>query len=133
MDDLTKLCDELERCKREKSCYENEIACVKAKLNTFVDGDHNKLLRLKAQLKIHNAYKSNEYGLISFIISVVTLALMIISEATDKISIEYALIGMGGLLLILVVHLIDMWAENKFGYRKNWMKYIEVVLEDMDK
>ena len=37
MDDIIKLCDELESCKRKNICYKNEIICIHKKLfQTFI-------------------------------------------------------------------------------------------------
>ena len=37
------------------------------------------------------------------------------------------------LCIVLIVTLIEKWGNNKFGYRDKRKKYIEVVLEDMEK
>ena len=37
MDDIIKLCDELESCKRKNICYKNEIVCTRALVNRYID------------------------------------------------------------------------------------------------
>lgn len=133
MDDLTKLCDELEKCKKKRSCYANEIVCTKAKLKCYIDGDVNKILKLKAQIKIRDNYTQGDIGVISLIVSVITLCLSIFSEISGGTSIEYILYSLYGLIALLIITLISLWGKKKYGYRDKWKRYIEVVLQDIDK
>ena len=53
MDDLEKICDKLENCSKEENCNKNEIVCTKAILQSYIEGDDNKRLKLKALMKQH--------------------------------------------------------------------------------
>ena len=46
-----KLCDKLENCSKNEICYKNKIVCTKAVLQSYINGDENKRLKLKAQIK----------------------------------------------------------------------------------
>lgn len=132
MDDLIKLCDELEKCKKSRSCYSNEIVCAKSKVKCYIDGDFNKLLKLKAQIKIHN---NTNGGLetISLMVAIVTLCLTVLKSVSGEKSEEYVLYGIMGLMIILILCISSSHFQKKYGYRDKWKLYIEVVLEDMEK
>ena len=53
MDDLIKLCDKLENCSKNEICNKNEIVCTKAVLQSYINGDENKRLKLKVQIEQH--------------------------------------------------------------------------------
>ena len=106
MDDIIKLCDELESCKRKNICYKNEIVCTRALVNRYIDGDDSKRLKLKAQIRQHG--RGLEQGTLSTI-----------SQSVSVMS--------------LLVTVVSRWSINKFGYRDKWKQYIQVVLEDMEK
>lgn len=132
MDDLIKLCDELEDCRKKRTCYVNEIVCAKSKLKCYIDGDTNKILKLKAQIKIHNSYGQGDIGILSLIVSVLTLCVTILSGIWDSRTIEYAIYCECVLVGLLIVTLILRWGNKKYGYRSKWKRYIEVALEDID-
>lgn len=133
MDDLTKLCDELENCSKKKLCYANEVVCTKSMLKTYIGEDTNKILKLKAQIKIHNSYTQGDMGIISLPISLITLCVTIICGLSDSATIEYIIYCSSALIGLLVIILFFTWENKKHGYRNKWKRYIEVVLEDMDK
>lgn len=132
MNDLTKLCDELETCRKKNVCCANEIVCAKSKLKYYIDGDTNKILKLKAQIKIRNSYDQGDLGTISLVISAITLCVTILNGISNGITIEYAIYCIGVLVLLLIIVLISIWGNKKYGYRNKWQRYIEVALEDMD-
>ena len=133
MNDLTKLCDELEECRKKKSCYADEIVCTKAKLNAYIQGKSNKILKLKAQIKMHNDYKVGEFEGITFILATVSFGFMVIDSITGGSLVNVTGAGLVGLIVIALINGIDLWGSKKYGYRKKWIKYIEVVLEEMEK
>lgn len=53
MNDITKLCDEMENCRKRSNCQFNEIVCVKKYLNEYIQDDYNNLLKLKTQADIY--------------------------------------------------------------------------------
>lgn len=139
MDDLIKLCDKLENCSKKEICYKNEIVCTKAVLQSYINGDENKRLKLKAQIKQYEKgiYESMTETL-SQAVAVAALATSCISlivSVTNKeiIAVDISVFVLILLSIVLMVVLIAKWGINKFGYRDKWKKYIEVVLEDMEK
>ena len=42
-----KLCDKLENCSKNEICNKNEIVCTKAVLQSYINGDENKRLKLQ--------------------------------------------------------------------------------------
>lgn len=139
VDDLIKLCDKLENCSKNEICYKNKIVCTKAVLQSYINGDENKRLKLKAQIKQYEKgiYESMTETL-SQAVAVAALATSCISlivSVTNKdiIAVDISVFVLILLCIVLMVVLIAKWGINKFGYRDKWKKYIEVVLEDMEK
>ena len=139
VDDLIKLCDKLENCSKNEICYKNKIVCTKAVLQSYINGDENKRLKLKAQIKQYEKgiYESMTETL-SQAVAVAALATSCISlivSVTNKeiIAVDISVFVLILLSIVLMVVLIAKWGINKFGYRDKWKKYIEVVLEDMEK
>lgn len=144
MDDLIKLCDKLENCSKKEICYKNEIVCTKAVLQSYINGDENKRLKLKAQIK---QYEKGIYEtmteLLSLVMTVDALAMsrinLIVSVTNEDIgnnrliAVDVLVFVLILLCIILMLILIVKWGINKFSYRDKWKKYIEVVLEDMEK
>lgn len=139
MDDLIKLCDKLENCSKNEICYKNKIVCTKAVLQSYINGDENKRLKLKAQIKQYEKgiYESMTETL-SQAVAVAALATSCISlivSVTNKdiIAVDISVFVLILLSIVLMVVLIAKWGINKFCYRDKWKKYIEVVLDDMEK
>lgn len=139
VDDLIKLCDKLENCSKSEICYKNKIVCTKAILQSYINGDENKRLKLKAQIKQYEKgiYESMTETL-SQAVAVAALATSCISlivSVTNKdiIAVDISVFVLILLSIVLMVVLIAKWGINKFGYRDKWKKYIEVVLDDMEK
>ena len=139
VDDLIKLCDKLENCSKNEICYKNKIVCTKAVLQSYINGDENKRLKLKAQIKQYEKgiYESMTETL-SQAVAVAALATSCISlivSVTNKdiIAVDISVFVLILLSIVLMVVLIAKWGIKKFGYRDKWKKYIEVVLDDMEK
>lgn len=139
VDDLIKLCDKLENCSKKEICYKNEIVCTKAVLQSYINGDQNKRLKLKAQIKQHEKgiYESMTEPLSSLMtvdtLAISCISLMVSVTNKDTIAAYISVFVFFLLCIVLIVTLIEKWGNNKFGYRDKWKKYIEVVLEDMEK
>ena len=131
-DDLTKLCDELEYRSCSKRCCCNEIVCTKKIIKDYVDADRNKLLRLKAQLEIHDKCMAVDDGRISLTIAVLSLAIASsLSVIKDVISLLLITFLVLFLCMYILVH--DMAQNFKDRKRKKWREYIRVCLEDIEK
>ncbi|RHW02969.1 hypothetical protein DXA90_09345, partial [Clostridiaceae bacterium OF09-1] len=70
MNDITKLCDEMENCRKRSNCQFNEIVCVKKYLNEYIQDDYNNLLKLKTQADIYIENEKNELMLWNYFIFV---------------------------------------------------------------
>ena len=134
-----KLCDKLENCSKNEIYNKNKIVCTKAVLQSYINGDENKRLKLKAQIKQYEKgiYESMTETL-SQAVAVAALATSCISlivSVTNKeiIAVDISVFVLILLSIVLMVVLIAKWGINKFGYRDKWKKYIEVVLDDMEK
>ncbi len=139
MDDLEKICDKLENCSKEENCNKNEIVCTKAILQSYIEGDDNKRLKLKALMKQHEKSTFEMimevfsiYGSIAAL-GVSCVALMV---SADKKSAEHVgiivLFVLGILGGVLIISAIMRWVNGKYSNIDKWKKYIQVVLEDME-
>ena len=139
VDDLIKLCDKLENCSKNEICYKNKIVCTKAVLQSYINGDENKRLKLKAQIKQYEKgiYESMTETLSQdvAVAALATSCISLIVSVTNKdiIAVDISVFVLILLSIVLMVVLIEKWGINKFGYRDKWKKYIEVVLDDMEK
>lgn len=139
VDDLIKLCDKLENCSKNEICYKNKIVCTKAVLQSYINGDENKRLKLKAQIKQYEKgiYESMTETLSQdvAVAALATSCISLIVSVTNKdiIAVDISVFVLILLSIVLMVVLIAKWGINKFGYRDKWKKYIEVVLDDMEK
>ena len=135
MDDLIKLCDKLENCSKNEICYKNKIVCTKAVLQSYINGDENKRLKLKAQIKQYDGSMTETLSQAVAVAALATSCISLIVSVTNKdiIAVDISVFVLILLSIVLMVVLIAKWGINKFGYRDKWKKYIEVVLEDMEK
>ena len=122
VDDLIKLCDKLENCSKNEICYKNKIVCTKAVLQSYINGDENKRLKLKAQIKQYEKgiYESMTETL-SQAVAVAALATSCISlivSVTNKdiIAVDISVFVLILLSIVLMVVLIAKWGINKFGF-----------------
>lgn len=135
MDDLIKICDELERCKCNKICYENAILCTKKQLTKYIGKDFNKLLKLKAELNIHENFENNTLNNLSFFVAACTLLITIVYNVcteSGQVMQEYLMFAVIILVTFLVILGIIQFFQKKTSARSKWRKYIAVVLEDME-
>lgn len=136
MDDLIKICDELENCKNAKICYKNEIICTKSILKRYIGDDHNKLLKLKAELEIHENYEGTTISNLSLLVSSFSLLVAIISgiaTLTNSDGTELAVFGLVICIVLLIVLVIIRSFQKRTSSRSRWKKYIAVVVTDMKK
>lgn len=115
VDDLIKLCDKLENCSKNEICYKNKIVCTKAILQSYINGDENKRLKLKAQIKQYEKgiYESMTETL-SQAVAVAALATSCISlivSVTNKdiIAVDISVFVLILLSIVLMVVLIAKW------------------------
>ena len=132
-DELTCLCDALENCNKKK-CEKNEIVCAKAHLKRFVGVDKNKLLKIKAQMKMHEDDEKTTFSsVLSLVISVVSLCLVTLNNVYGEDGkIVYALYATMALLAIAALagrYLIKLETTRK---RKKWEKYIQFAMVEVE-
>ena len=136
-DDLTIICDELEQCKN-KICCKNEIVCVRRKIRQYINGDRNRLLKLKVLVKIHDdGDRISFLSQLSSVISMLSLCLVIIHNTLPKtfegekdISV-YACYAIFALVIIIVIVSIYLLYAPKINKRKSWRRYVDVVIEEL--
>ena len=147
--ELIKLCDELEECRKKRSCYVNEIVCSRAKLTKYIDGDADKALKLKAQIRQFDSPPS-ELDSFSLFVSIAALCLSFAAKLLPNpfqdtvlnipqgnifyILFWYFYVCYGVFVLIAVgVNLvIQKYQYNKKKNKEKWVRSIDVVLEDFD-
>lgn len=136
MDDLIKICDELENCSKSKICIRNEVVCTKKVLKRYVGSDYDKILKIKAEIDIHKDFDSITLNGLSLLVSFITLLVTVIYNicAGTKTGIlvyfAYAVLCM---VILLVITTIILVFQRKTSSRSKWIKYISVVIEDMKK
>lgn len=147
--ELIKLCDELEECRKKRSCYVNEIVCSRAKLTKYIDGDADKALKLKAQIRQFDSPPS-ELNSFSLFVSIAALCLSIagkllpnpFQDAVLSVSqnnasniiflLLYPCYGVFVLIAVGVNLVILMCRDYKKKNKEKWVRSIDVVLEDFD-
>lgn len=132
MDDLIKLCDKMEACRKSRKCKSNAVICAKRFVYDYMKGDRNRLLKLQAELKIHRTELQINSD-IALLIPVASFILTIIGTTTIEeqdisIYIQCATLFM---FIIMAVYVIGFIGMNKNKHRNKWKKYIEVVIEDI--
>lgn len=131
---LVKICDELEDCRENSSGYCNEIVCVKAKLNSYIGDDYNKLLLLKTQVNINSNWEESTISILSLIISAMTFITTIVYNVSNKDNIGIY-VGYCIPLLFCIFVIAVAWSSNshKNSARREWEKYIEIVLDEIER
>ena len=147
--ELIKLCDELEECRKKRSCYVNEIVCSRAKLTKYIDGDTDKALKLKAQIRQFDSPPS-ELDSFSLFVSIAALCLpfagtlfsgsfgdAVLSVSPNNASyitflLFYPCYGLFVLIAVGVNLVIQKCQYNKKKNKEKWVRSIDVVLEDFD-
>lgn len=142
MDDLEKICDKLENCSKKENCNKNEIVCTKAILQSYIEGDDNKRLKLKALMKQH---EKDIFETVKETISIVsTIAAFGVSCVSLFVSVIIDDVANAEQIIIIVAYvcfllsiIIGVCKIGKYEINRNhninkWKKYIQVVLEDME-
>lgn len=133
--DLVKICDELEECKTNRSCYCNEIVCARKKVKHYIGNDYNKLLMLKAQIKLNGNSNGKILNSLAILISGMAFETTAVYNCVvheDGFGI-YVMYAMFCLLILSFVSLSIAHSGKKNGTREKWEAYIEVVLDEIYK
>lgn len=129
MDDIIKICDDLEKNKDKDK--ELEVVRAYKMVDDYINHDKNKLLQLKADLKRHENFNDNTIKILSFLMSAIALILTIINGFGDKILfIKTALVYLG---IFTFLVLIVVFFSNRNTARSKWLKYISVALDEIEK
>jgi len=132
MSELQTICKEIKKCRAKRQCDANEIVCAKRKVLDYVKNDDNKLLKLKAQIKVRNDSQVSDYTLISFAVTVFTFVLTIIyntiAEQNPEIYKGYAFLYV---FIVFILISFTMIFQKTKKSNNEWMKYIETVVENM--
>lgn len=127
MDDIIKICDDLEKNKDK----ELEVVRAYKMVDDYINHDKNKLLQLKADLKRHENFNDDTIKMLSFLMSAIALILTIINGFGDKILfIKTALVYFG---IFTFLGLIVAFFSNRNTVRSKWLKYISVALDEIEK
>lgn len=143
-EDIIILCDELENCKKKSICDFNEIICAKKALREYINGDKNRILKLKVQLDLHKNFRENTFSQLAFCVSIFSLMISTMASVFDIIdSMNVKNLNVQGvtfiiaifisflIIMIMVCVTYNVYTSNYS--RQKWMKYIEYALQDIEK
>lgn len=143
-EDIIILCDELENCKKKSLCDFNEIICAKKALREYINGDKNRILKLKVQLDLHKNFRENTFSQLAFCVSIFSLMISTMASVFDIIdSMNVKNLNVQGvtfiiaifisflIIMIMVCATYNVYTSNYS--RQKWMKYIEYALQDIEK
>ena len=143
-EDIIILCDELENCKKKSICAFNEIICAKKALREYINGDKNRILKLKVQLDLHKNFRENTFSQLAFCVSIFSLMISTMASVFDIIdSMNVKNLNVQGvtfiiaifisflIIMIMVCATYNVYTSNYS--RQKWMKYIEYALQDIEK
>ena len=85
-DEIIKICDRLEECKRRQICNYNPIVCAKSILKENIGDDYDILLKYKAQVEYNYNFEENVMSSIALIISAISLIISAIIGVADVAS-----------------------------------------------
>lgn len=71
MNDLTRLCKELKKCKIRENHHTEEIICARTKVQDYVGNDSNKFLKLKVLVRTYDD-KGKDFTLTLLVLSIFT-------------------------------------------------------------
>ena len=138
----------MENCRKRSNCQFNEIVCVKKYVNEYIQDDYNNLLKLKTQVEIHIEDEKNVLMIWNYFIlacSFILSSLVAVSNIVEKIDFDKNIMHIvsmfyldllifiaGLLLLIAVAHFVYAYYKKKSAARKEWVRYIKAVLQDIE-
>lgn len=138
--DLIKICDALEECKKYDFCDNNEVVCARAYLKKYIGDDYNKLLKLKTLLDIENDYKMTFekiqnwfFSIATFLLTVATIISTVGKEIVDGAIIwkaDKCLIPTAFTLIAIIICIVKYVDINK---RNEWIYYIRTCLPEIEK
>lgn len=129
MNDITKMCDEIEDCRKRRNCYSNGVICAKSIVYRYIDGDNNKLLKLKAEINLHKDTEKDYQHYFSILVSTIALLLAILSNLK---SVYYAGYAVFSVAVIAGLIIIENYYSKKTYMRKKLIRYMEVVIEELE-
>lgn len=143
-EDIIILCDELENYKKKSICDFNEIICAKKALREYINGDKNRILKLKVQLDLYKNFRENTFSQLAFCVSIFSLMISTMASVFDIIdSMNVKNLNVQGvtfiiaifisflIIMIMVCATYNVYTSNYS--RQKWMKYIEYALQDIEK
>lgn len=130
MDDIIKLCDEIEGCRKKHCCDSNGIICAKKFVQEYIGNDYNKLLKLKAEVLIHKDTEKDHEPIFASLISILALILSIMSVLDKRLVISF---GAFSIFVIGTLNAIESFFSRTTYAHKRWIRHIEVVLDDIEK
>ncbi len=130
------MCLDLEKCKKKMDGFEcisdatsNEIILARKAVKKYINGDKNRLLKLKAQA-IRDDYMKYYGNIISaFALSASILSLTFSFSSINKIVIWELLLK----LFFLIILIIVFYLISKLSPINSWRQYILVVIEEIEK
>lgn len=128
-DDIIKICDEIERCRKTRNCDSNGIICAKKYVQEYIGRDHNKLLKLKTEILYHKDTENDHEVIFASLISTLALIIAIMSVYNKMLVMSF---GAFSIFVIGVINAIMTFNTRHTYAYKRWIRHIEVVLDDIE-
>ena len=137
MNDFEKICknlNERKTCNNHMCKVTNEYICAKRAVEMYVNGDKNRLSKLKGEMIVSDWWEfvSNLLSIISMVVAVLTLLYTVVCQATaidKKIIVIY-----GYILLTSVIFFLSILYRKMKKYQgvAKWKGYVQVAIENLD-
>lgn len=132
-DKLTSLCDSIKNSVEQYRPNEMEIA--REYVKGYISDDRNKLLELKAQIKYHDEEREKSYKKYPLVLSILTLIVSFfgnLAAINEKYVFVYISYVIYILLVIAIIIFIILRYSKLTSARNKYIRYIEVVIEEID-
>lgn len=129
MNDIVELCDKLENCRISRNCDANGVICARKLVQDYIGEDHNKLLQLKADVMRHKDTENEHEIILSSLISVMALFVTIMGFLDKEIVVAF---GTFVVIVIVTLNVVKEINSRKLNARQKWVRYIEIVLNDIE-
>lgn len=137
MNDYEGMCKKLEKrklCKNSCCNVDNEYICANNAVRSYVNGDTERLLKLKGESKGSDywAYASFMFAALSVVISALTLFFTCAGKFMGENSVLLAIYGV--LMIVFIVFFVVLLCQKILRYEcvNKWGGYIQVAIEEME-
>ncbi|WP_418461866.1 hypothetical protein [Frisingicoccus sp.] len=131
MNDLKRLCKELEKCKIRENYHTEEIICARTKVQDYVGNDSNKFLKLKVLVRTYDD-KGKDFTLTLVVLSIFTFMASAFLNVCGGNSITCQALLLLYMITLAVFYIYNLISNIYKQMDYEWVKYIEIVLEGIN-